>query len=49
MAERALVAFFGGKKGSGAHSSPVVHISVLKRLSGAHFGARKALWCTFWG
>ena len=32
MVERALVAFFGGKKGSGAQSSPVVHISVLKRF-----------------
>ena len=33
----------------GAHSSSVAHISVLKRLFGAHFGAKKALWCTFWG
>ena len=32
----------------GAHSSSVVHISVLKWLFGAHFGAKKALRCAFW-
>ena len=33
----------------GAHSSSVVHISVLKRLFGAHFGTKKRLFGAHFG